>query len=359
MKVLFVSYTSSKDRSSYTQRLINLREGLEKNGAVAETLYLGDYFFKTPSFTKALNIPMFIEKMTGFDFVHAGTSSACFVMGLSKKLRNVRLIYDIHGGLEEYFLNERVFKFVNYVPYLQSLLLDELSIRNSDCFITCSKPLLNRLIDRGIALSSATVIRNGVDTNLFKPKTLRSNNQEFVVTYAGAFQKWQGIENFVNAARIIKEPDIKFRIIGFKSEDYQLKSYLGKTLKDKVELIDSLDKEHLIDQLCLSDILIIPRNRNYACQLAFPTKFAEYISIGKPVIVTDVDETASFVRKYNCGFVCDPSAHSIARTIVGAKNLPKDKLLKMGRNARILAEKAFDLRVLGTQYFNFLRQNMN
>ncbi len=358
MKILFVSYTSSKDHSSYNRRLLNLKEGLERNGAATGMLYLGDYFFKSPTFIKALNIPMIIKEVVGYDVVHAGADSACYVMSVLKKLRKVRLIFDIHGGIEEYFLTERLFGFINYLPYMQGLLLNELSMRNSDYFVACSKPLFDRLVVRGIVSSNATIIRNGVDTNLFKPQASRSGSSDFVVTYAGAFQKWQGIENFVNAAMMLKEADVKFRIIGFRNEDYPLKSHLKQILSDKAELIDSLNKHDLINQLCSSDILVIPRSKNYASQLAFPTKFAEYIATGKPVIVTAVDETASFVRKYHCGFVCEPSAQSIARTIVDAKKLPPDTLLEMGRHGRRLAETMFDLQVIGTQYYNFLRQNI-
>lgn len=319
MKILFVSYTGSKNDISYNRRLLNLKEGLEKNGVVTEMLYLGDYFFKSPTFTEVLNMPMILKKVDGYDAIHAGTSSACYVMGILKKFRNLRLIYDIHGSAEEFFLTERVFGVVNYLHYMQGLVLSELSIRNSDYFVTCSKPLLDRLLDNGILSSRATIVRNGVDTDLFKPKVFQPNSNKFVVTYAGAFQKWQGLENFVNAATITKDPDIKFRIIGFSKGDNQLKSHLRRILSDKVELIDSLEKHELINQLCSSDILVIPRSKNFALQLAFPTKFAEYIAVGKPVIVTNVDETANFVRKYNCGFVCEPSAQAIAKTIVDAK----------------------------------------
>lgn len=358
MKILFVSYTGSKNNISYNRRLLNLKEGLEKNGVVSEMLYLGDYFFKSPTLIEALNIPMIMKKVDGYDAIHAGTSSACFVMGILKKLRNLRLIYDIHGSAEEFFLTERVFGFINYLHYMQGLLLNELSIRNSDYFVTCSKPLLDRLKDNGINSNRATIIRNGVDTGLFKPKDFQPISNKFVVTYAGAFQKWQGLENFVNAATMTKDPDIKFRIIGFSNGDHQLKSHLRRILSDKAELINSLEKHDLIDQLCSSDILVIPRSKNFALQLAFPTKFAEYIAVGKPVIVTDVDETATFVRKYNCGFVCEPSAQSIAKTIANAKKLPSDVLLEMGRNGRRLAETTFDLGVIGEQYFKFLCQNI-
>jgi glycosyltransferase involved in cell wall biosynthesis len=194
-----------------------------------------------------------------------------------------------------------------------------------------------------------------VDTELFKPKDVSSDGNKFVVTYAGAFQKWQGIENLVAAAKLIKETDVRFRIIGFRKRDRALKNRLKRILGCKVELIDSLSQGELVDQLCSSNILIIPRSRHCATQMAFPTKFSEYIATGKPLIVTDVDETANFVKEYNCGFVCEPSAESIARTIIKAKELPSSNLLDMGKKGRNLAESQFDKRVIGKQYYEFLR----
>jgi glycosyltransferase involved in cell wall biosynthesis len=226
----------------------------------------------------------------------------------------------------------------------------------SDFFIPCSKPLGDRLLNRGIDQKIIEVIRNGVDTKLFKPKEHSLNDRNFVVTYAGAFQKWQGIENLLTAAILTKDPSIRFRIIGFRKKDQALKKKIERILKGKVELVDSLGQSELIEQLCLSDILIIPRSKHCATQMAFPTKFAEFIATGRPVIVTDVDETANFVRKYDCGFVCEPSADSIANAIVTAKQLQSERLLEMGRNGRRLAESQFDIRIIGRQYSNFLHK---
>jgi glycosyltransferase involved in cell wall biosynthesis len=356
MKILIVSAASSNANSSYNQRLLNLKKGLRQNGIAADMLCLGDYFFKSPLLMEALNIPMIKKEIDVYDAIHGGGFAASYTMGLVKYSKRLKIILDVHGCIEESLLKMRNFLDVKaYFSYLEEFLLQEMSIRRSDFFITCSEPLRDKLLNRGINGRTVGVIRNGVDTDLFKPKNIASAGNKFVVTYAGAFQKWQGIENLVAAATLIKESDVRFRIIGFRKKDQLFKKRLSRLLGAKVELVDSLSQSELVNQLSLSDILIIPRSRNCATQMAFPTKFAEYIATGKPVIVTDVDETATFVRKYKCGFVCNPSAESIAKTIIGAKELSSTSLLDMGINGRKLAESAFDLRKIGKQYYEFLQ----
>jgi glycosyltransferase involved in cell wall biosynthesis len=311
MKILFVSAYDSSDRGAYTRRLLNLKEGLQQCGVVTEILYLGDYFFRYPVL-KALDIPMIREKLEGYDAIHGGSNSTCWALGLMKNLQSFTLFYDVHGSIEEILLQKG--ESVNgYLHYLREFVYEELSVRHSDFFITCSKPLMDRLLQRGIDQHVVKVIRNGVDTELFKPR-------------------------------------------GFSSNGKVLKNKLERILAGRVELIDSLSQDELVNQLCLSDILIIPRSRHCATQMAFPTKFAEYLATGKPVIVTDVDETANFVREFDCGFVCEPSAESIAKTIIRAKRLPSSTLLDMGKNGRLLAESQFDRRIIAKDYYEFLRK---
>jgi glycosyltransferase involved in cell wall biosynthesis len=361
MKILFVSATSrglvSNSLSAMNQRLLNLEEGLRQCGATTGMLYLGDYFIKDPTLIQVLNIPMILRELDGYDVVHGGTSAVCYVLGFIRKLHNFTLVHDIHGCLEEFLLLKKgKFDLTANFSYLQGLILEEISNRNADFFITCSQPLFDRLSQKGIDPSRIEVIRNGVDTELFKPMELPSNGKQFIVTYAGAFQKWQGIDNLLAAANLIKETDVKFRIIGFRKEDCALKNELNRILAGKVELIDALGRDEIVKQLCSSDILIIPRSRHCATQMAFPTKFAEYIATGKPVIVTDVDETANFVRHFDCGFVCEPTAESIARTIIKAKEMASSALIAMGENGRRLAESQFDRLVIARQYYEFLRR---
>jgi glycosyltransferase involved in cell wall biosynthesis len=207
-----------------------------------------------------------------------------------------------------------------------------------------------------------------VDTELFKPSEDRRENKMFTVTYAGAFQKWQGIENLVEAAYLLKDAEVKFKMIGFRETDYAFREEIRRRLKDEADLIDFLPNQPpaLIDHLRNSDILIIPRlwvpgtSKYSNIQLLretfgwFPTKFAEYIATGRPVIVTSLDVSAELVGRYDCGFVCDPAPAAIAQTILQARDTPKESLDEKGMNGRRLAEAEFDLKVTGKKYFEFL-----
>jgi glycosyltransferase involved in cell wall biosynthesis len=358
VRVLFVSAFSSREFWAYHQRLTNLKEGLKQLNVPTGMLCIGDYFIKLPTLLKAVNIPLIKKEFGNYDVIHAGASSACYVMGLAKKLGHYKLIQDVHGCIEELLLLGGTLDFHRDYSYLQELILEKISNITSDLFITCSKPLKDRLLQKGIDKDIIEVIRNGVDTELFKPKDCLSNGKEFVVTYAGSFQKWQGIENLLAAAKLITDADLKFRIIGFTNEDSPLKNKIRHALKGQAELIDSLNQTELVNQLCSSDVLIIPRNRSIATQMAFPTKFAEYLAVGKPVITTNVDETSNFVRGYGCGFVCEPSAEAIAQTIMKAKKLPQEALRHMGKNGRQLAELKFDRKVIARQYLEFLQNKL-
>jgi glycosyltransferase involved in cell wall biosynthesis len=263
-------------------------------------------------------------------------------------------VHDVHGDvvLENRLIRNSIADLAGSLRIVESMLMEAVAYRRSQYFMACSGPLRQHLACRGFDPEKIVVIRNGVDTRLFKPCCCSTNNENFMVTYAGSFQKWQGIDNLLEAAELLPESNIKFKIVGFK--DPILKSKIKKRLKGNGILIDDVPQFELVKHLCESDILVIPRSWNPAAALAFPTKFAEYCAVGKPVIVTQVDETSHFVEHYDCGFVCEPTPESIARTITEAYNSSHTVLLRKGRNARVLAVEEFDRLVIGRQLLEFL-----
>jgi glycosyltransferase involved in cell wall biosynthesis len=243
--------------------------------------------------------------------------------------------------------------------------------RKADCFTTVSEPLRQKMLGEGIEEEKTKLIYNGVDTNVFKPCPTKQNDV-FTVTYAGAYQKWQGVENLVEAAKMLENENVKFKFMGFQKHDSGLKEAIKAQLGKKAQLMDyqprvaNQQPNSFIQELCQSDVLAIPRYFDLATPLycnpeyvrkAFgwlPTKFAEYIAMGKPVIVTKLDEASKFVEKYDCGFVCDPDPKSFAGAILEAKNASPEELNRKGMNGRRLAEEEFDVQVIGKRYFDFL-----
>jgi len=86
----------------------------------------------------------------------------------------------------------------------------------------------------------------------------------------------------------------------------------------------------------------------------FPCKFSEYLALGRPIIVCDVDETARLVRQHHCGLVSEPSPAALAETIRAASNFTQVELNQMGQNARRLAEREFSWDDIGRKYADLL-----
>jgi glycosyltransferase involved in cell wall biosynthesis len=238
----------------------------------------------------------------------------------------------------------------------QTVIMNWIAYRSSALFITVSQRLLERLAtQKGVPRDRLHIVRNGVDTKLFRP-AFGGTGKEFTICYAGGFHIWQGIDNLVEAAKSVKGKPIRIKIIGFREKDAEIKARIAAALGDTVELIDWLSQSELVDHLSQAHFLIIPRLPHPAVEIAFPTKFSEYLSMGKPVIVSDVDETASLVQRHKCGLVSDPTPQALAETIQQAAALDQTELIKMGQNGRHLAETAFDWRVVCRNYADILQQ---
>jgi glycosyltransferase involved in cell wall biosynthesis len=156
--------------------------------------------------------------------------------------------------------------------------------------------------------------------------------------------------NLVEAMDAVKDPKIRLLMIGFDNEDEPLKRELANRFGNLVKLVDRVDRATMVEMLRSVSVLIIPRFDHPAIRHAFPTKFAEYAAMGRPILVNDVDETARFVREYNCGFVAEPSPGDMANKIRQVSETPTNVLAEMGKRARKMAEENFSWDIIGDKY---------
>ena len=102
-------------------------------------------------------------------------------------------------------------------------------------------------------------------------------------------------------------------------------------------------KPYILNYYSLCDVLVLPRPSYPATEIAAPTKFAEYTSMSKPVLTTEVGDAADLVKKYKCGIVvADNSPENLAQGVREFNQKAADEFEVMGRNSRTLAENEFD-----------------
>jgi glycosyltransferase involved in cell wall biosynthesis len=363
MRILFVALQSKNATSNaYNQRIFNNERHCRQLGAETSILFMGDLLFHSPVLLQPLNIPFILRYIRKFDVVIAEAAGPAYLLALAKHLlrTDTLLVYDEHNDAlaECRLVRKGRFDLAGYFIEFEMRLLEYVGFNGIDYFSAASPGLKRRLLERNrrIRDEHVEVILNGVNLESFgsKPETVNNScENSFTVTYAGSYVRYQGIETLVKAAEILRNQDVHFKFLGFRKEDLAIKEEILNRLGVKATLLDWLPKDELLSELWKSDILIIPSMAG--CNRAiFPAKFAEFLALAKPVIVTRIDETASIVERFDCGFVCKPTAESISDTILEAKGTSKKVLHLKGYNGRKFAETELDINLICKKYLKFL-----
>jgi glycosyltransferase involved in cell wall biosynthesis len=357
MKVLFLSneYGLMRAGSAYTHRLERLSCAIQEHGIQTDFLALRELPVGRPILAHPLNVPLIQRKLARYDFIHAGGNAAYTAVFLNLYAR-ARVIHDVHGDTvsEAQLKREAGNNVGKTYRLIQAWVADSIAYRYADYFLAVSTPLQERLMrEQHIPADKIGLVRNGVDLELFN-QTSDVAEGGFTVGYAGGFQRWQGLDNLIAAFKLLSDDCVRLKFIGFTEQHAAVRAAIAGHLDGKVEMVDRVSQSELVSQLASVHVLIIPRPRHRAVEVAFPTKFAEYIALGKPVIVCDVDETARLVEQHHCGLVSKPNPAALAETIRAASRLDRAELVRMGRNARALAEREFSWEHIGRKYAELL-----
>jgi glycosyltransferase involved in cell wall biosynthesis len=357
MRVLFLSNEHGLIRtgSAYALRLERLGCAIEGHGIQTDFVNLREQPVGGPILAHPLNVPLIQRKLARYDFIHAGGNAAYTAVFLNLYTR-AQVIHDVHGDtVSEAQLKREIRNSPGRIyRLLQAWVADAIAYRYADYCLAVSMPLRERLMrERHIPEHKIGLVRNGVDLKLFNQSSYVPEGR-FTVGYAGGFQRWQGLDNLIAAFKLLSEDCVRLKIIGFTEQQAALRASIAGHLGNQVEMVDRVTQNELVSQLAGVHALIIPRSRHRAVEVAFPTKFAEYIALGKPIIVCDVDETARLVEQHHCGLVSEPNPTALAETIRAASRLDPAELGRMGQNARSLAEREFSWGHIGREYAQLL-----
>ena len=372
MKMLFVCYSksSSVDSSAYNRRILQIEAHCRKLGAITSVLFLGDLFFSSPVLIQPLNLLFILRYLKSFDVISAEGHGPAYFFALTRPIigKTPLIVYDMHSDAltESRLAKKGRFDFRGSYNGFQMRLTEYIASKANRYFIVAWPDLKKRLLKRNrrIRTENVEIILNGADLNLFKPQFDTTNSVRmcvFTVTYAGSFVSYEGTDPLIRAAEMLGKESIHFKLIGFREDESIIKKEIQKRLGEKATLLDWQPQDKLISELRKSDILIIPADASSHGQSQnrsglIPTKFAEFLALAKPVIVTSLDDTSKIVEKFDCGFVCEPNAKSIAEAILRARDTSPESLVMKGRNGRKFAEAELDIDLICKKYLQFLNR---
>jgi glycosyltransferase involved in cell wall biosynthesis len=150
----------------------------------------------------------------------------------------------------------------------------------------------------GIPGSRIEVLPNGVNVERFNCADIEKQLFDTdiwdgvtpVVTYSGSLRQGKGVDQFIDAASLIK--DAKFFIVGGTNEDIsRYKAQLKSRNIYNVFFTGHVSQSEVPKFLIRSDVLVLPNTTSaiaHSPEYTSPMKMFDYMASGKPIVASDM-----------------------------------------------------------------------
>jgi glycosyltransferase involved in cell wall biosynthesis len=196
---------------------------------------------------------------------------------------------------------------------------------------------------------------SGVDVNHFRPRPFMSRHFNFL--FIGRLLRDKGVAEFLKAAEDVHRmfPDARFQLIG-RFDEYN-PACLGKSLLKKYLFNSQLPVEYLGPHsdvrpfIAKSEVLVLPSYRE-----GMPRVVLEAMSMGKPILTTDVPGCRDTVEEGKNGFLVPArNATLLAQRMKDFCRLPVEERRKMGEYSRQKVVAEFSQEQVLNQYIQLIR----
>ena len=217
----------------------------------------------------------------------------------------------------------------------QAIALDKVEaaiVQDADSLICVSNAFKRYLVTRyGLPEDRVEVIPTAVDTDTFRfdhrarERVRRSLGiaSKLVVAYSGSAHEWEVPDHILRAFRMVAGRRRDSHLLILTTQPAELERAVARA-GVPTEAVHVLSVQHrLVPQyLSAADVGLLIREDNLVNRVAAPTKFAEYLACGVPVLVSKgIGDTEAVISSYDVGWVTrdlsDTSLTDAVRRIEG------------------------------------------
>lgn len=207
-------------------------------------------------------------------------------------------------------------------------------------------------------LTRTFLFSNGVNTAEFSPTRRARVFGAYVETtrpialYAGLHGLAQGLEQILDAARLMGELPVEIFFLGDGPTKGALKARAEREHLTRVHFLEPLAAEEMPKWVASADIALVTLVDFIPG--AVPSKLYEAMASGTAVLLVASGEPAELVKRFEAGLVVAPK--DTAGLAQALETLARDAELRrrLGANGRRAAEEYFDRRVLVEKFVEYL-----
>ena len=187
--------------------------------------------------------------------------------------------------------------------------LELLMYRKSERIIVFTPSFVEDLRGRGVPKGKIDLVVNGANLRLFRP---RETNQElarelgiegkFVVGYLGTLGLAHGLQNVIDTAAAIENPNVHFLFVGEGAERAQLEEAVRTRKLRNVTFVGRQPKEAMPDYWSICSACLVHLKDDPLFSTVIPSKIFEGMAMGIPIVfVGPSGEGSRIVEERNVG----------------------------------------------------------
>ncbi|MDV7185653.1 glycosyltransferase family 4 protein [Lutibacter sp. TH_r2] len=271
------------------------------------------YSFPFYSFIMKRKIQHFL-KNKHIEFIHIHDIQIAEAAIKANKF-NLPMVLDLHDNMPE---------IIKYYPHLQKFpgkqlispkkwkQKEEEFIKKVNKVITVSQEFVEEVIERTkIARDKIVLVPNTIHKSFYNEAKFESSiinkfENSFVILYVGDTGLRRGLLTVIRAIPYLKDEieNLKLVIVGKNSDDSILKNEVKKLNIEKYVDFEGWQNVSLFPSyIKASSICISPLNRNIQHDVAYANKLFQYMSLKKPLLVSNATAQKNLVKKIKAGLV--------------------------------------------------------
>ncbi len=217
--------------------------------------------------------------------------------------------------------------------------------------VVLSTDMKQLLVDAQVSDDRIEIIPNWADPEQVRPIAPAENrflarekiHDKFVVMYSGNLGLTQRLEEFIDAAALLKHrSEIEFVFIGRGAMKARLEKQAETLQLENLRFLDYQPKEELAHSLSAGNLHLVPLTKELS-QCLMPSKLYGILAAGRPYLTNAPagSELHRVTVEEEVGFTCEAgSAQVIADCILEAASNPQ-QLAACGEKSRALATKTY------------------
>lgn len=299
----------------------------------------------------------FFENFRDFDVMVVGYPGVTdiFIAKLICFVKRKKLVWDVLMSIYQVSIERNLIK-ENQKTNPPLRRLERHAANLADLLIMDTKEHVNFFSDlHHLPKDKFGVVQLGADESLFYIREKKFTQNTFTVLYYGGFLRNHGVSFVIESARLLKNENINFQMIGSGPELNNAKQLSEKYNLHNITYLGYLDIELLIQKIVESDICLGIFGTSIQAEVSVNNKIYECMAMGKAIITGD---TLSIKEMSAQGALLTCSRENpagLASAILKIKADPALRKLYEG-NARAFFESECNTQKLG---INFLKSINN